>query len=368
MTLSCSVCHNCFENITVGNFWELTEDGSRMIFFADINMTVLPNLVDKTPSVQFIWSTQLSSIDQNIGQQFCRWTKLNELSIAYSFLKTLPSRFLLNCQNLNTLNLKNDWITEIAHDTFENLSNVSILDLSRNFLRFLHKDTFKPLINCLIINLEHNYLHTIHADLFDHNPLLWRLYLNHNDLKTIQRSFHTLKQLKTLYIDHNPHLDSIDLPDVAYGLTVYVSYCNLKEIYVPNNIISIHAMHNKISRINFQPHSILQYLDVSHNNLTDIADQISIVKSVGKLIIDYNPNQSIRIDEMKKIFPNLYSLSYSVFHGMNFQQYMEMDKNCEQHGIIFGLQCIDAWGEVHKCRIIKPYDNRLCECLLPYYP
>lgn len=175
------------------------------------------------------------------------------------------------------------------------------------------------------------------------------------------------------------------------GLPVHVSYCNLKEIFIPANVTSIHAKNNKISTINFQSHNNLQYLDVSHNNLTNIADQISNLKSlnslynlniacnpnkvdftklydvknIGQLTIDYNPNQNIRIDEMKRKIPNLHSLSYSVFHGMNFQQYLEMDKNCEQHGIIFGLKCVDAWGEVHNCRMMNAYKNRFCECLIP---
>lgn len=391
MTLSCGLYHNCFVNcnLEAGDFrihFSWYENKSKMEFNGDINATALSKLVDQTPSVKTVEAEHLSSIHQNVGQHLCRWINLGTLDIQNSFLKALPSRFLFDCQNLGNLNLRNNMITEIAHDAFENLTGVMMLQLSSNFIRALHKDTFKPLINCILIDLQHNQLQSIDADLFYHNEMLNTIFLDYNDLRTISRSFSMLKELRRLRIGHNPHLENIDLSsNIEQRLGVDVSYCNLKNISIPPNVAAIDAMNNQISSINIHPQNNLNYLDVSHNNLTDIANisnfqslrslfhlntafnannidltTLYSLKNISQLKIDFNSNQNVSIDEMKQKWSH-FQILYLYSHGMSFQQYMQIKQNCERYDITFRLYCVDAWEQVLQCL----YNFRPCRCILP---
>lgn len=74
---------------------------------------------------------------------------------------------------------------------------------------------------------------------------------------------------------------------MAQNLVVYVTNCNLKEIFLPPNVTQIYAMNNKISTINVHPNNNLNYLDISHSNLTDI-DNISTLKQSLRSLINLN--------------------------------------------------------------------------------
>lgn len=152
-------------------------------FIRGPNITFLPNLLKRTSSVDTVSIKDLSSIDQNIGQNICKWENLFEIYISDSVLRVLPSCILPNCKSLTNLYMIKNNITKITYDTFDGLTILRLLDLSFNKLKTLHKDTFKPLINLYSLNLRNNQLQKIHADLFYHNSRIEALYLCNNDLK-----------------------------------------------------------------------------------------------------------------------------------------------------------------------------------------
>lgn len=189
------------------------------------------------------------------------------------------------------LDLSKNAIAEIANDTFDNLSQLISLDLSLNQIKALHKNTFKPLTKLYALYLNGNQLQTIDPDLLFHNSVLWYIDLRNNDLRIIKDSFRMLVEILTSLVDGNPNLESIDLPHMAeYMLHVNISNCNLKTLFIPQNVVKLFATNNQISSIRIHPNQKLaEIIDISHNNLTDIANISDILlEHVSYLNIMYN--------------------------------------------------------------------------------
>lgn len=324
----------------------------------DGNLTLLPSLVEQTPHVRGVLITALnvSSIDT---AAICKWKDLWEIKIDGNSLKTLPSRFFLDCRRLYYLYLPRNKIAEIANDTFENLSRLNTLDLSFNQIKTLHKNTFTPLGNLMELNLKGNQLQTIETDLFNHNPNLDSIYLSNNDLRSIEKSLLVLKHISILDVDGNYNLESIDLPHMwGEKSVVNVSNCNLKTLYIPPNIEQIYAKHNRISFIKIHPENNMRILDLSHNNLIDFThvagmeslknltylnlkyngihsidfNEIGHLKQLNTLKIEINPNQTVSIAEIKKKIPVLRFLFISA-HDLNSKQKAKIQIECKQHGV-----------------------------------
>lgn len=141
------------------------------IEITDRNLTLLPNLVEQTPNMRGVVMEllNLSSIDTDVCTNICQWKNLQEIILRNNSLKTLPSRFLFNCEQLSILNLSKNAIAEIANNTFDNLSELGALDLSFNQIKALHENTFKPLTKLFELFLNGNQLQTIDPDLFFNN-------------------------------------------------------------------------------------------------------------------------------------------------------------------------------------------------------
>lgn len=75
------------------------------IKITDRNLTLLPNLVEQTPNVRGVVMElfNLSSIDTDVCMHICKWKNLQEIILRNNSLKTLPSRFLFNCEKLSSL-------------------------------------------------------------------------------------------------------------------------------------------------------------------------------------------------------------------------------------------------------------------------
>lgn len=256
---------------------------------------------------------------------------------------------------MDVLNLSNNKIVEIKHDTFENLPELNVLDLSLNQITALPGDAFEPLVSLvtlylqgnqiqficsdlfchnkylIYLNLSNNNLKTFHFDLFRHNEYLYYLNQSNNSLIIIQpKSFRYNLDLHDLYVNDNHNLSRIDLfPENRNKISILeLSNCGFIQLHIPKNVETIHAQFNKINSITAHPESALRFLQIDHNNLTDLAHlpvlnnlvQLHMLNNAIELInfinlspfenltrssIDLNPMQNISAANIRTNFPKL---------------------------------------------------------------
>lgn len=368
-SVSCYYCSiKDFRKLNETLTWCKSKMSLEEIRIDDSNLTLLTNLVKKTPGiVHIILESNLTSFDINIGKNICKWKELKEIKIRNNHLKTLPSQFLFNCQQLNDLDLSKNAISQLKKDTFDNLSKLLVLKLDFNQLKTLHKDTFKPLSELLILHLAGNQLQTINADLFHHNPNLYTIDLQNNDLRVIKRSFRMLKELHFLLVSDNHNLDSLDLPHMGFNLIVNITNCNLKTLFIPPNVLKVFAANNQISFIGIHSNNTVQYLDIRQNKLNNLnikstewlgnSRELNI-KYNGSTHIDFiklcpiekqyfsnlhfklNSEQSFNIVEIKNKFTSLKSISISS-RGMNIERQTQIVYDCSRHDVHIRMDAND---------------------------
>lgn len=300
--------------------------------------------------------TSSSSID---GETICKWKLLTEIYISNSLIKSLPSRFLVNCHNLKRLNLSNNKIQEIAYDAFSGLSHLSTLSLSGNQITTLPMDVFKTLINLEVLMLDRNRIEVIDSQLFFHNTQLFLLHISDNNLRTIEpKSFRTLESLNSLSISNNPNLSDTDLfHDNRYRGSIEMTDCGFTKLFIPKDVSVIYAGGNKISEITAHPNNILDTLFIDRNNFTNLSqlsplvnlkylgieyngidqfDHLSHMKNLKGLFMDLNPKQNISAAELKKILPLLEQV-YIFSPDLSAEKQKQIFNDFKHYGLIIKI-------------------------------
>lgn len=267
---------------------------------------------------------------------------------------------------------------EIKHNTFENLLELNVLDLSLNQITALPRNVFKPLVYLVNLQLQGNQIQIIQSDLFRHNKYLFQLNLSNNNLKIIHsdlfchnkyldysnlsnnslkiiqpKSFRNNLHLYDLYVNDNHNLSSIDLyPENRKTISrLELSNCGFIQLYIPKHVERIHAQFNKINSITAHPESVLSYLTIDHNNLTDLThlpvlnnlnhldmlenpielfnfSNLSHFENLTWLSINLNPMQNISAANIKTNFPKLDKL-YIISPDMSIDQQLRILDNLD---------------------------------------
>lgn len=234
-------CNNClvdFTNFDPKSPYECTasrcsseklegfeENFDLMRFNGDINTTFLTNFVKISQSVSHVEFRRASTFNQITWIDICEWSNLIELTVQASSVKTLKSRFLYNCRDLDYLDLSNNMITDIAPDAFENLTKLTLLNLNYNQLKTLPKDTFHSLIQLKWLYLGSNQLEDLHKDAFYNLTDMDWLDLRENQLKTLDKDmFKSFNKLRLLRLGGN-QLQSIASLSYSQYSSRYPNIC-----------------------------------------------------------------------------------------------------------------------------------------------
>lgn len=289
----------------------------------------------------------------------CNWRNLSRLYFEEHSLTSLPSHFLWNCHNLTDLFLSGNKIKKIARDAFDKLTLLAYLDLSNNQIKRLHEDTFEPLKELEYLFLQQNHIQVIDSNLFNHNTKICRLFLNNNDLRIIgDGAFRMIPTLGRLDISNNPHLKRIDLTNISrggsflYDLSVDLSNCSLKKLFIPMNVVELGVRRNHITSINAHPNNRLKVLNLDNNHLSTILhlklpylthlligrrNCISIsdiygFKQLTYLNFDLNSKQNINITEIGKNLPLLQNV-FITSTDMSTEQQTRIINDFKQYNV-----------------------------------
>lgn len=186
--------------------------------------------------------------------------KLEVVHLDRNALVRLPASFR-GLERLQHLNLRDNFLSEIAVNAFENLTMLDFLDLAKNQITTIDSKLFETCTQLTHLDLSFNHFTMLPETSFGTLLQLRKLFLGRLRLKHLYPfTFQNNTNLRELQLQHN-ELEVIS-PTVTASLT---------------QLIRLNFAANHLTTMNyaiFQSMSLLQMLILSNNKLTTISSDI----------------------------------------------------------------------------------------------
>lgn len=257
----------------------LCDDENLIVKCDEGHLDVLP--IALNPSIQrlVIKNNKIKIIDSSI--QF--YAELNFLDLSYNHLFNIPSKTFMYQKKLRELHLSHNKISFIPNNsTFMGLNELAVLNLKGNFLDELARGSFSSLTKLEELNLGQNRISRIDPAAFDGLTNLRVLYLEDNALTNVPTaSFPILKNLAELNLGINSFLT---IPNGAFIDLKGLSRLDLKGATLFN-----------ISNESFKGLDVLRTLDLSDNRLKRIPTmELSTLTRLEHLSLGQNDFDTIQ--------------------------------------------------------------------------
>ncbi|ORX49156.1 L domain-like protein [Hesseltinella vesiculosa] len=259
---------------------------------------------------------QLEEIDERLGEEFGALThvdfrnnRLSSLPLTFGRLQQLTvldlshNRFndippaLFQLTQLRDLNLSNNAITMLPQE-IQSLQALELVNLSNNAIGPSLPKEIVTLTRLKKLQLEHNKLTDFPLDWFVACPYLFDLTLSNNRLATLMTVMTKeicLPNLQRLDVRHNR----------LYELPDQLQMPKLKEMFLADNAL---VTPSKSGYQLFENCPLLVTLDVSSNKWTRVPDSIMTLQSLERL--DVGANQLLRLHPELGLLPELKVLSW----------------------------------------------------------
>lgn len=238
---------------------------------------------------------------------FGYFTNLQHLDMKDVSVKKIdPIEF---CTPLLSIVLSGNKVTKLKAGTFIECENLEVLDLSRNAIWDIEENTFSSLNALESLDMSSNKLETIARKTLKPLKKLKKLSLKANQFKEfVHNVFNDLFELRELDLSGNP-LKRIDFR--TFDFTIHVE--------------TLHLMGTEVKRLHpmtFKNLRRLRYLDISHNSLPHILNEIfSTNKEMVELRMDNCGIKSIgrqffdKLNSLAKVSANGNRCVNGVFRG-----------------------------------------------------
>lgn len=198
--------------------------------------------------------------------------------------------YIVNCYDIDTLNLSNNHIREVTHDAFFVCRDLMYLDLSYNEISSIHDNTFNKPKDLVELNLSFNRIEKISRKLFKPIKKLRKINLHGNNIKKLPYDvFNDLYDLISLDLSQNP-FDAIDAR--FFDFVMFLEELNLSATsirkFVPGTFKSLKRLKTLDISANF-----LQHLDgemlVKNADLQTLKISQCSLYAIGKHFFDKVP-------------------------------------------------------------------------------
>ncbi|KAJ7769449.1 adenylate cyclase [Mycena metata] len=237
------------------------------------SLTAIPaTLYPHASSIQLLRLSQNPITDIPLDfVQSC--TSLRQLHLSHMFLKRVPHNVRYS-ESLTLLDLSSNRIASLDEAHLEDLPRLTTLNLQNNRLERL-PESFRLLRRLADLNISNNKFQTFPVGVTELDASLTSLDISFNSISALPRQIGRLSNLVQFVVVGN-HIRS--LPWEFSGLT------HLRELDCRRNQItdlsvacmlpeltSLSADHNSLQLFSFSLGPSLTVLDVSHNDITDLA-------------------------------------------------------------------------------------------------
>lgn len=323
---------NCFESNNFSNF---------LIAGNQLEISLQSGIFNGLTNVK-----QLNLSHQRIGaiedESFCGTKYLEVLNISYNSIELMTPLSLKCLQNLNTLDLTSNLISNISF-TKNNLDNLKILILKNNKIRHIYNNTFQFLPELSILDLSQNFISFIPNKVFKYSPLLKHLSLQNNELDSnyiLPDSFSGLSNLVILDLSSNL-LQSLN--ETMFKELINMEYLNVSNCFINNLDIDVLKYTHK-----------LEIIDLSSNLLSEFSINTNNISALTTLILDNNKIK--KLDETMKPLVNLYklqlcknvllSLNEDIFLANKALNYLSLSFD-EDEVTLFNISSLPSNGNLH---------------------
>ncbi len=182
------------------------------------------------------------------------YQNLKTLDLSSNNLTEFDARAFHGICALENLNLNHNALSEIHPDTFQGLVRLTVLDLSNNQIQGLNHKCFSALASLVTLYIRYNRIMILHPEAFAKLVSLRELYLKENQIK-LDPELKLPASLTVLELDEN-RLDSLSV-DFFQGME------KLTSLSLVNNKLKIFP--------DFERLRSLQILDLSGNPLEKLS-------------------------------------------------------------------------------------------------
>lgn len=240
---------------------------------------------------------------------FDELTGLENFYMERNKLTSLPKGLFKNCKNLNWISFTGNEITTLKDGTFEGLDNLTILDFEKNKINKIESHAFEGMPKLQQLSFEENELETMPDDCL--KPLkgsLIELFLGSNQLSVLPKAIGECESLVELYADRN---EMTDIDQVDFSKLVKLEEVDL--------------IHNQIGQIKeglFAKNTNLQGLDLFDNQLTSLSPEV-LAKNANLRKLD------VRLNNMRVVDKKLIAKSQSFNKFYPQKSAMELTLNTD---------------------------------------
>uniref|UniRef100_A0A0P4WAZ2 Protein slit n=1 Tax=Scylla olivacea TaxID=85551 RepID=A0A0P4WAZ2_SCYOL len=321
---------------------------------------------------------KLHTIEQGAFQDL---HKLERLSLDNNQLQHLPDNLFANCPNLYKLELNHNQLKIIDKNTFKGLSQLRYLQLDENQINCIDEQAFRGLELLEILTLNNNNITTIWRGTFQSTPRLRALRIAGNKLicdchlswlgRTLAAApylthyvrcsspYRLKDRVVTEVFDHEFKcaaglVDNVDRGCSLAPVCPRACRCGAGIVdcrdtgqadvptHIPEDTIELRLEHNEITHIPskiFTPYRLLKRIDLSNNEISEIADDaFHGLDSLNSLVLYGN---------------KITSISSRLLSGLTNLQLLLLNAN--------HIQCVhhDAFKDLRKLSLLSLYDNQI---------
>lgn len=288
--------------------------------------TVQSELFSKSPNLRSIYLRN-NKINELADGTFNNLRNLTTVDLSFNNIMSIRPGTFINAMNIRTLSLKGNQLSAFKGEIFNTGTGLEELDISDNQLSYLFPTSFRihPRLKRLVasnnkfnffpaaiiaglqflehIDLSDNQLKTVEELDFARLPRLRQLILSRNNLESIsEMAFHNSSQLQYLDLSMNKlerlgertfeglarielmNLDNNHLSELPETLFERSRLQMLENIILSNNRFETAPL-KALQRQYF----FVSFVDLSHNRISEIPSDDSIMVNIKKLDLSYNP-------------------------------------------------------------------------------
>ncbi|XP_037911298.1 chaoptin isoform X1 [Hermetia illucens] len=260
---------------------------------------------------------------------------LEFIDLSYNQLKSIDELDFARLPRLRTLKVSNNQLESLSEMAFHNSTQLQIIDLGLNKLDRIGERTFEGLIRLECLNLEGNMLTELPDTLFERNKLqmLENINLSNNSfeyapLKSLQRQYFFVSSVD---LSHNrikliPSDDSIMVNiknlDLSYNPLSEDSIRNI--LSEPKTVRDLNLAGTGLKALASLETPFLQNLNLSHNHLTEISDDV-FQRSTLLESLDLSNNMLSDLEHLAKSWARLPMLQVLDLSNNSFEMISQGD-------------------------------------------
>jgi hypothetical protein len=249
--------------------------------------------------------------------------------------------FIYN-EQLKTIRLQGNSITDIHPNTFRKNKRLTILDMSRNKITTIYPETFIYNGDLLSIDLGRNSITHIGALTFRNNSRLRRLdisgnsiaHINQTGLFAVMNITHLdMSRNRIRYLDNSVFRKQGQLVTIilsgnmlqSLGPDLFTDCTNLRSLYLSGNNVS------EISTSTFRGLEQLEHLDLSNNNIQELNPLVFEPFSIT------TNRHNHQVSKLKNL-----NLSHNKIRFFNFELYFPSSTNSGSSGPTYELVSLNV--------------------------